>query len=249
MDKRAKALHDQALELKPEGARHDANLCPFCLDTASAESGTPSGSDRPAEAASTDTTATTASEGGTTTPMDTISKETHEALLAKAVADATADKASEIQTLTAALERATTDKASAETKVAELTADNARLNGDLDKAQVEKKTVEDELASLRTDIAAKEEAAHKADLASKRAEEVKALGLFSDDYVTEKASRWADVTDVDWAERLDEWKATAAAKAAATGSTTTDTASAMSGSNESTTSTKPSARRAVLGLS
>lgn len=247
MNKRAKELHDSALELKPDGARHDASLCPFCLDTASAESGTPSGSDRPAEAAN-ETDHNAASEGGTEIPMDTISKETHEALLAKAVADATADSAKEIQTLTSALEKATTDKAAAESKVVELTADNTRLNSELDTAQVEKKAVVDELAALKTDVAAKEEAATKADLASKRAEEVKALGLFTEEYITEKASRWADVPDVDWAERLEEWKTTAATKGTGTTASTTDTASAMSGTSETTTKTV-SARRAVLGLS
>jgi hypothetical protein len=39
-------IHDGLLLRTPEGARHDASLCPFCTDWAMSESGIPSGYDR-----------------------------------------------------------------------------------------------------------------------------------------------------------------------------------------------------------
>lgn len=182
-----------------------------------------------------------------------ISKETHEALLAKAVSDATSatEKALERKTTEAAdLASKTTDL---EKRVQELTDDNARLNKELDTAQVSLKKATDEVASLQADIAAKDQAARIAELASKRADQVKNLDLFPADYITEKASKWAALSDEDWADRIDEWsKAKPAAKPA---DAKTDTSSAMTGTSGDLTtdvaseSTKQTpARRAVLGL-
>ena len=133
----------------------------------------------------------------------TISQETHEALLAKAVADATT-------TTEQALERKTIEASELSIKHDELAAkvtlteDNARLNRELDEAQVKLRAATDENAALRNDIAAKDEAARLAEVASKRSEQVKNLQLFPEDYIGEKASAWARLSDDDWAERLDE---------------------------------------------
>lgn len=253
----AAQLHDDLLASMVDGARHDADLCPFCRgdlarqdeSRASVPSGTtPSG----ASPSSNDPT----TEGGTTHTMSetaSISKETHEALLAKAVSDATSatEKALERKTTEAAdLASKTTDL---EKRVQELTDDNARLNKELDTAQVSLKKATDEVASLQADIAAKDQAARIAELASKRADQVKNLDLFPADYITEKASKWAALSDEDWADRIDEWsKAKPAAKPA---DAKTDTSSAMTGTSGDLTtdvaseSTKQTpARRAVLGL-
>lgn len=245
-------LHDHLLAAQPEGARHDSDVCPICVDKAQKAPDIPpasGGSGAP-------TTDPTHTEGGTNKQMTDISKETHEALLNKAVADAVAatDKANaalqeQVKTLTEERDALQTEKAT-------LVSDNERLNGELDKNQVALKTATDEVATLKADIAAKEEAAQKAEVASQRAAQVKNLGLFADEYVQEKASKWADLDEAAWADRLEEWKAAkGAAPAAAPEGAPTEKASAMEGSDEAKRveeqkkSDKPgSARRAVLGL-
>lgn len=190
--------------------------------------------------------------------MSDISQEAHEALLKKAVDDAVA---AAVKTTEAALATKTEEAASAAAKVAELekasadlTTDNDRLNKELDAAQVSLKSATEEAAALK---AANEEAAKKAELAeiaSKRSEQVKNLGLFTPEYVSEKASKWAGIDEAAWVEQLDEWKQL---KPAATEASTTDAASALTGTTEDLTkettdaasaSAKPKARRAALGL-
>lgn len=184
---------------------------------------------------------------------ETLSRETHDALLAKAVQDATsatdaalAKKTEEASELAAKVEKLEADNAS-------LKADNDRLNSELDTAQVNLKAATDEVATLKADNAAKDEAARKEKLATERAKQVENLGLFPKEYVDEKASRWADFTDEDWAERVEEWTK---AKPATTGDGKAETASAMSGTTgdlgqdeakDNKAKVKP--RRAVLGLS
>lgn len=242
----------------PEQARHDADICPFCIDKAAQNDPTtsriPPVIDGPDVSGSTQVP--TITEGGTPqkmtdTKVETISMETHAALLEKAIKDATS--ATE-----AALERKTTESAELAAKVealtaekASLTTDNERLNKELDTAQLSLKTATDEVATLKADIAAKDEAASKAEVASKRVEQVKNLGLFDEKYVTEKASAWADLADDAWVERLEEWKTL---KPVATGDgESTETASALTGTTETLTKTpvgdaKSNARRAALGL-
>lgn len=251
MDKiNARELHNQLLLAKPEGARHDADICSFCVDNAAQAAPVPSGPEA--------TTEPESKKGGTTTAMsndekttDMLSRETHEALMEKAVKDAVAATAAtlevklqenaELQKLNEVL---TEEKASLES-------DNARLNTDLDNAQVSLKSVTDEVAALKTEKAQAEEAALKAELASKRSEQVKALGLFPEEFIAEKAARWADVAEEEWTERVEEWQARTAAAVA-----NVDAASAMSGTSGELTKeltdeaaeTTSSARRGVLGL-
>lgn len=178
--------------------------------------------------------------------METISQETHEALLDKALRDATASLEAE----KAELERqvaALTEEASAKSEeAASLKAENDRLNGELDTAQVSLKAAQDEAELLKSEKVAAEEAARVAELASARASEVRELNLFPEDYVTEKASLWAAMDEAAWTERVAEWKAVKVVPAAAPAST--DTASAMSGSSEIPAGKEPSARRRALGL-
>lgn len=344
-------IHDGLLLSQPDGARHDASLCPFCTDWAMSESGTPSGFDRldladrtepygsveyadpgllgdkvkrypidteahataawkyihqasvakaysedqlseirvrisaamekhkttaedeevqktkamaeakgagkpaPGAAANKSSPNTpkktdAASEGGTKKHMDdtqeTISKQTHEALLDKAVRDAVASLTTERDTLKATVETMTTEKASLSENFAAVKAENERLNGDLDTAQVSLKAASDEASALKADIAAKDAEAEKATIASDRAAQVRNLGLFPEEYIADKASKWADVDEAAWTDRLDEWKALKGTSTAST--TTTDTASAVTGTREGGTGHEPSARRAILGL-
>jgi chromosome segregation ATPase len=251
-------LHDDLLASQPEGARHDSDICPFCVEKASQNGSTasdPSGSGRPDVS-----NQSTSTEGGTKTPMSDISQEAHEALLKKAVADAVAEAT---QTTEAALATKTKEAADAasrvqelETEVAGLKTETDRINKELDAAQVKLTSATEEAASLKKAAEEAAEQAKIAEVASKRGEQVKNLKLFPDDYVGEKASKWASLSDEAWDEQLEEWKRL---KPASEGTPTTDAASAMTGTSENLTkeqqdaaaaggSDKPKARRSVLGL-
>lgn len=192
--------------------------------------------------------------------MSDISQETHDALLKKAVDDAT-------KTTEAALSVKTEEASTATKRVTELEAElstakeeAARLNTELDAAQVKLTSATEEVAGLKKDAAAKEEAAQVAEIASKRAEQVKNLKLFTEDFVTEeRAARWAAQTDEAWGEQLEEWKQLKPA-ASGEGEGASDTASAMTGTSDLTKEDKnsdtasgagddkKSTRRAALGL-
>lgn len=256
-------MHDTLLAHQPEGARHDASICPICSDKAQREnpsSRIPPGGDAGPDVSAHQTSPTN-TEGGTPDPMtdttSTISKETHEALLTKAVNDAVAASDAALATaaeentrLKAENEKLTSEKAALET-------DNADLNKQLDEAQVAEKTATEKASQLEKDLAQRDTDAAKAEVASKRAEQVRNLKLFTDEQVAEKAGRWAELSEEDWTERLGEWAALKPASA----ETDSDAASAMSGTTEKLTDsgstksqdeaskTKPSARRLALGLS
>lgn len=254
-------LHDDLLASRPDGARHDSDICPICVDKASQTGPTASDPSRSggADVSDSSTSQTNTQEGGTTPKMSDptmISEETHQALLAKAVADATSAtdkaleaKATEATELAGKVETLTTERDT-------LKADNDRLNKELDTAQVELKAKTDEVAELQKTTEEAAAAAEKQTVASQRADEVKALGLFGDEYVTEKASAWAELSNEDWASRLDEWKQLKPAAAAPKddkAKKATDTA--MSGTSEDLTKggdtaadDKVSTRRAALGL-
>lgn len=146
------------------------------------------------------------------------------------------------------LDQAARDLEALNTKVDSLTQENAslktdveRLQGELDSAQVKLKAALDEAERIQNERAL-------AELASKRSEQVANLGLFSKEYIEEKASKWASIDDVEWAERLEEWQNLKPSAAVAQDS---DSASAMSGSSEVLTTEatrKTSALRSALGL-
>lgn len=254
-------MHDALLAEMPEGAKHDADICPFCTEKAaqqvSSHASVPSGSS-PSGAV---TNQPPHVEGGTpdmstASVSDTLSRETHEALLEKALKDATQATESALERKNEEASALTAEKAEMTEKIAKLEADNADLNRKLDEAQVQLKAATDEVASLKADVAAKEEAARKSEVASTRAAQVKNLGLFTEEYVSEKASKWADLADEEWNERLDEWR-NFNKPAEGSSAASADTASAMTGTSselgtepkvETASESKPSARRAVLGL-
>lgn len=184
-----------------------------------------------------------------------LTQEAHEALVQKAVKEATEQtdavlktKLDEIATLT---ESSTTLTQERDDAKSELT----RVNGELDKAQVDLKAAQDEVASLTAEVAKRDEDAALAETASKRADQVKNLKLFKDDFVTERASAWASLSEDDWAARLEEWTAMKPTETPSGDTTKTDTA--MSGSNGNLTQDPPTTDeaadkkrpgRAVLGL-
>lgn len=249
----ARKLHDDLLAKQPEGARHDADICPFCVAEA-ASSTTTSRSRADGPDVSDKQSHTEKKEGGTS--MSDLSQEAHEALVAKAVKDATATTEAALATKTSELETANARVTELEGKVTTLESDNSRLNGELDSAQVAKKAAEDKAAELEKSVTEQAKAAELKEVASKRADQVKNLGLFPDEYVGEKAEAWAKLEESDWALRVEEWSKLKPATAD-TASKTEKTDTAMSGTSEDLTKepeadtakdTTPSARRAALGL-
>lgn len=234
-------LHDRLLSNQPEGAQHNADICPICVDKAARTDAPPSrippGSDAGPDVSDSQTSQTT-QEGGTPNTMsDTtdISQQTHEALLAKAVSDATsatdkalADKAAENEELKGRVEQLEKDNAGLKT-------DNDRLNGELDKSEVSLKAAQEKVTELEGTIEKAEQDAAKTELASKRADQVRNLKLFTDEKIAEKASRWAELSDDDWAARVEEWQELKPAEAG--GDANKDSDTSMSGSTETLTKT------------
>lgn len=251
-------MHDQLLGSRPEGASHNAEICQFCVaDKATQAEPTVPDPSRSTRGPDVSDDNPTTPEGRDTNPMtDTISTETHEALVKTKVADAVAATEAALATKTqeAASEKARADKA--ETELETVKADNAKINGELDTATLNLKAAQDKASQLEADLAAKDEASAKEKLATERASQVRNLKVFEDSYVDERASIWADVAEADWNARLDEW---AKIRPASTEPANTDAASAMTGTTgdltkepekgtDAAADSKPSARRAVLGL-
>lgn len=218
-------------------------------DAAQVDSPGTSSDATPGTQSATGTSPDAAARGGTkhmdTDTVETISKETHEALLAKAVSDATASLTSERDDLAKQVTGLTDQLTEKSSALDEANKENERLNGELDTAQVSLKAAQDEAEALKQDATEKEEAATKAELANSRATQVRNLGLFTEEFITERSSKWADVDEAAWTERLDEWKV---AKGGAPTRTATETASALSGTRDTQSGQEPSARRAALGL-
>lgn len=186
---------------------------------------------------------------------DTLSQETHDALLRSAVQDATAALTRDNEALTEQVEALTSERDEAAGKVSTLEGEVARLNDELDTAQVELASANEKVEELESDIAKRDEDAQIREVAQERAKQVRNLKLFPEEAIDEKAERWARLSDEDWADRLDEWKGiqtTQSGDEAGKGKTTTstETASAITGSSEGQEEAdkNTSARRRVLGL-
>lgn len=250
-------LHDDLLASQPEGAKHDSDICPFCVEKAAQSAASdPSGSGRPDVSSSQNTKST---EGGDNPTMTDISQEAHDALVKAAVAEAVKTTEAALHTKTTELAEVNTKLTDAESKVTELSADVTRLNGELDAAQVKLTSASEEAAALKKAASDAEEAAKVAEIASKRIEQVKNLKLFPDEYVTaERASKWAAQDDASWSEQVEEWKQLKPATTTPGDGATTDAASAMTGTSDLTKEQqdaaaasggdKPKPRRMALGL-
>lgn len=212
-----KQLHDQLISMRPEGAEHDEKACLLCNQDPS---------------------------GGDLAAMEEISKETHEALLAQAVQKAVEEQAGELQTLRSQLETVTAERDDLSSQLETVKGDTERLTGELDAANVELRTANDKVTELTSSIEKRDEEARLAEVASARAEEVRGLELFEEDYVSEKASAWAELSDDAWSERVADWKAMRRPE----GDIADDTASAMSGGSAPKAPKTKSHKRAVLGL-
>lgn len=257
---KARALHDELLGNKPDAARHNADVCPFCVEKAQAEqprSGTLPPSGGPDE--SENDKSQNKTKGGTTTTMTDMSSETHEALVRQAVEQATAATDQALATKVDELASVTGERNTLKERVETLEADNARLNRELDAAQVEKTSAVERADKAEADLAAERDTAAKTATKAKRVEQVKGLGYFDQKHIDDKAEAWSELDDTAWAERLADWSALKGPDAGdGTKTSSGDTASAMTGSSGSLTegesdtaseTKKTPARRAVLGLS
>jgi len=232
----AKRLHAELLQLQPDDARHDADLCPICA----------------AESASARPDPEPRQEGGKhTLDAEKLTQETHQALVRAAVEQATAESTRKVNDLTAQVAALTTERDTAASQAVTLTAENDRLNGELDAAQIQLRTVSDEKSALEADLAARVKDAQLAEVAAARATQVRNLQLFPEDHIAEKARKWAEVDETDWADRLEEWKTIRGTEGASAPPVSTtpapEQASALTGSTEAALTT-PSLRRTVLGL-
>lgn len=179
---------------------------------------------------------------------DTVTREAHEALVDKARHDAAADSIKQMEIAQARVHELETANAELDGLNATLRSEVTKLNDELDQAQIAFKAAKDQIRALKDDIKARDVAAQAATIAAARADQVKKLGLFDDEYVAEKASQWAAIPDDDWSQRLEEWSKLRPA------TQPTDEASAMSGTSGSLTSggtesgNSMTAARAALGL-
>lgn len=247
MNQRAIELHDEALELMPEGASHDESSCSICVEKAALTEGGNGNDDHSSSSEE------EPQEGTMSTNTDTLSQETHDALLRTAVQDATAALTRDNEALTEQVEALTSEREEAAEKVSTLEGEVARLNNELDTAQVELAAANEKVTELESDIAKRDEEAQLREIAQERAKQVRNLKLFPEDQIDEKAARWAALSDEDWADRLEEWKGiqtTNSGDEAQRITPGTETASAITGSSEGQEEAgkQPSARRRVLGL-
>lgn len=181
---------------------------------------------------------------------DTLSKETHDALLRAAVEDATAALTRDNEALTEQVEALTSERDEAAGKVSTLEGEVARLNDELDTAQVELAAANEKVEELESDIAERDEQAQLRDVAEERAKQVRNLKLFPEDAIDEKAERWARLSDEEWAERLEEWKGIQTTPEGETPPVGQEAASAITGSSDGQeeASKNASPRRRILGL-
>lgn len=172
-----RALHDQLLAEKPEGAVHDEETCDLCR-----------ASDDP--------------EGGS---MGTFSEEELQAAIDAAVAEATAPLQSRIAELEAAKKQEAENSAQAELE-AKITELESKLDAAVLEATQAKEEKDALQQAWDDEKAAAAEAEQVAARRDERLSQVKELACFPDEYIEENGDRFAAMSDEDWNARLEEWK-------------------------------------------
>jgi chromosome segregation ATPase len=183
-------------------------------------------------------------EGGTSTMS--VSTEAHEALLAKAVAEAKAQEKeafdAELAGLQAKIDELTRANEAASAELTSLREEAGTSAASLETAQIELKKVTDELEAIKAETARLEAERAKSELAAARADEVRKLDVFTEEFVTERAALWAELSDEAWAARTEEWKSVRTAP-----KELVDSASLIKGTADVKPS-QPNHRRVLLGL-
>lgn len=194
MDRRA--AHDRLLELMPPGAEHDAKACDICRDQLDPP--------KPAE------------PGG---DMGDLTKEQHEAEVARRVAEALAPVTAKLAAYEGAAHDGEVEKRIADAVTEAVTPKDteiADLRTQLDTALAERDAARGELDSLKTylDEAGAEEAAAKEAAGRKdgRVEEIrKEAAYLSEEVIAKNADAWAAMSDEEFASRLEHYREIGAA--------------------------------------
>lgn len=182
-----KELHDRLLEMKPEGASHDASDCPVC-------NGTVTDSEHSNEDP----------QGGT---LKTYTEDEYNALLAQV-----ADLEAKVNELDGARQESEVEARIAEAKAA-ADAEVEDLQSKLDTAVLEAQAAKDErdqIVAYFEQLKADEEAAEQiAALREERIGRVKEVASFPDDYIAARADAWAALDEEAFEAALADWKAIA----------------------------------------
>lgn len=209
-------MHDELLRQMPQGATHDAELCPVCARDQHDD----------AEVAA----------------VKTYSEDELQAEVARAVAEATGPLSAQLAELQGKETKASVDAAVA-AAVEEHQARITELEAQLDAAVIKANEVteqHDQLVTFLAETAAETE--RQTLVAARRSERVAQVAEvtnFSEEDLEKRADRWADMDDAEFAEALADLRATTeAAKAALVASgdktPTTPTATAMTAAAVST---------------
>lgn len=194
MSEGLKELHDRLLAEQPTGAAHDKAKCPLCAMETIDQGGTVTHAPEP--------------KGGS--GVSTYSEEDLQAKVAEAVSKATKDLNDELAAIKAGQEQTEIDAKIAEA-TAERDTQIADLQGQLDRAVVEaaeaKKAKEDLEAFLQSEV----EAAANAELASARKDDRltkirEVAAHIPEEYLSEHGDRFAAMSDEDFEARLEEMR-------------------------------------------
>lgn len=174
-----RALHDQLLAERPEGAEHDEDDCLLCQSDD--DDGT---------------------EGGR---MATFSDEELQAAVNDAVDAATTPLKNRIAELEAAQQQSAADSESNElkTKIAELEAQLDAAVLEAATAKEEKETLQKAWDDEKAEAEAAQEMAARRE---ERLAKVKEVASFPDDYLEKNADRFAAMSEEDFTARIEEWQ-------------------------------------------
>lgn len=188
-----KVLHDQLLELMPEGAQHDASSCPICqgLETAT-DNGNP--------------------QGGADVSEKTYTEEQVQALVDARVASATEELRTQLDEFKQSQEaseveaRIAAAKSEADEQVAEI---QKKLDEAVLKAEQATKERDEILAWLENEKVNQEREAEVARLRDERKARVAEVVEFPESYVAERVEQWASLSEEAFESLLADYKAIA----------------------------------------
>ena len=190
----SKVVHDLLMAVKPDDAVHDSVSCQFCQETSGQ-------------------TVTSTDQGGVLNVSEITQTD-----IDRAVSEAVAPLNEEL----AALRKFKVDIESSEAaqaveeKIAAAEAKAADLQEQLDAAEIkatEAQTQYEQLLAWLQEEAVKAEEAERIEaLRVERVAAVKALKIFSEDYVEANAGRYAEMDEAAFESAVEDWKAIAAAR-------------------------------------
>ncbi len=193
--KELKTLHDKMLATKPTDASHNTDSCLLCAELI--DNTEESSYDKP--------------EGGSMSDdAKTYTQDELQAAVDKAIKEATVELQAKLNDRDKSVQEAAIQTAVANAET-ESNAKIQELQSELDKAVLEASKEKSVREELEASIAAEKAAAEKAaEVEAKKVERIESAkefaSLFTDEYITENASRWAEMSDDDFSKSVDEWK-------------------------------------------